>query len=244
MAGVREQSGDVPGTKQAYEDALEAYQQDEKDYNLGDVYKQYIGFLVRAKAFEDAVKTIDCHIALLVKQKHFTFVHKEALAKIVIFIHMQDTVRAEEALNTPCEVQGWYTSKECMVGSEMVEAFKTYDAEAVTRLLKEQVWSFLQVEVARMAKQLKVKTVAVPTQQAAPRVAPVAAAVPAAPAAPPTGGYESAAPPVAPTSEEDAPATSAVPAAETEQPKAETVTAPPPAAVQAASPEDLADMLM
>merc|ERR1719266_2688535 len=80
-------------------------------------------------------------------QKHVPFVHKELLAKVVIHLHMGDTVRAEEALNPATDVQGWYASTECQAGSELVAAFQQNDPEEASRVLKEQVFSFLQIEV-------------------------------------------------------------------------------------------------
>lgn len=167
LAAQREKAGDIPGAISAYSDAIEVFEQDEKDYNLGDVYKQYIGFLVRSSSFEEAIKAIDGHIAVLRKQRHFHFVYKEALAKVVILLHLQDTVRAEDALNSAADVEGWFGSNESMAGAELVAAFQENDAETANRVLQEQVFTFLQVEVARMAKQLRVPTLAAPAPRPA-----------------------------------------------------------------------------
>jgi len=174
LAALREKEGDAAAAKAAFEEAIEVYQSDEKDYNLGDVYKQLIGFLVRNRLFEDAITAIDGHIQVLMRQGHFPFVHKELLAKVVLFITMKDTVRAEQAFNPSPEVQGWYMSKECEAGMDLVAAFQAMDAEAAERLLKEQVFTFLQVEVARLAKQLRV-----PVAVAQPAATPVVARPPA-----------------------------------------------------------------
>lgn len=155
LAARREKEGDITGAKAAFEDAIEVYTAEEKDYNLGDVYKQYTGFLLRVNAFDDACKAIDGHVALLAKQKQTSFVHKEVLGKVAIMLHLGDTVRAEEALNGGSDFEGWWSSKECQVGSDMVAAFQARDPAEVERLAKEQVWSFLQVEAARLARQLR-----------------------------------------------------------------------------------------
>jgi len=170
LAANKEKAGDVPAAKTAFDDAIEVYEQDEKDYNTADVYKQYIGFLVRSASFEDAAKAIDGHVAVLTRQKHSHFVYKELLAKVVIFLHMQDTVRAEDALNSPGDLQGWYSSNESVAGAELVAAFQAYDDEGAQRVLKDQVFSFLQVEVARLAKQLRVPTLAAPAVSPVPAV--------------------------------------------------------------------------
>jgi len=167
MATLRDKEGDVAGTKQAYEDAIEVFTDAEQDYNLGDVYKQYVGFLVRSGLFDAAVKAIDGHIEVLLRQKHHAFAHKELLAKAVLMLHAEDNVRAEEALNPSFSVEGWFMSKESQVGSDLLGAFKENDAEALQRVQKEQVLTFLQVEIARIAKQLRVPTFAAPAPAAA-----------------------------------------------------------------------------
>lgn len=155
VAGVREKQGDLDGAKSAYEETINVFEQEEKDYELGDVYKTYIGFLIRREALEDALKAMDGHISVLQRQKSLPFVHKELLSKIVLLVKMEDCVRAEEIL-TSTNVDGWIMSREYQVGTELVEATKNYDAEALIGLQKDQIFTFLQVEVARIAKLLKV----------------------------------------------------------------------------------------
>jgi len=176
LAAQREKEGDMPGAKAAFEDAIEVFAAEEKDYNLADVYKQYTGFLLRVNAFDDACKAIDGHVAVLARQKQTSFVHKEVLSKVAIMLHLGDNVRAEEALNRGSEFEGWWSSKECQVGSDMVAAFQARDPAEVERLAREQVWSFLQVEVARLARQLRLAAPAAgeppPAGEAAPAVDP------------------------------------------------------------------------
>jgi len=133
-----EKDGDVDGAKVAFEEAIEVFKEDEKDYQLGDVYKQYIGFLVRSNRVDDTAKAMDGHVEILVRNKHYPFAHKELLAKAVLFLSVQDVVRADQALQPGIAVEGWFMSKESQVGSELVQAFQANDAESAERLLKEQ----------------------------------------------------------------------------------------------------------
>jgi len=161
MAGIREKQSDFEGAKSAYEDTINVFEQEEKDYELGDVYKTYIGYLIRREALEDALKAMDGHISVLQRQKSLPFVYKELLSKMVLLVKMEDNVRAEELL-TSTNIDGWIMSREYQVGTELFEAIKNYDAEALIGLQKDQIFTFLQVEVARIAKQLKVAAMAVP----------------------------------------------------------------------------------
>lgn len=162
MAALREKQKDVAGAKAAYQDAIEVFEQDEKDYDLADVYKSYTGFLVRAECFEDAMKAMDGHMKVLLRQKNVVNAHKEVLAKVVLLLKLEDTVRAQQAMSAAGDVPGWFTSKECQVGSDLIEGFRACDPEAVATAIKDQTFTFLQVEVARIAKQLKVVAVAAP----------------------------------------------------------------------------------
>lgn len=175
LAAAYEKSGSKDRAQAAYEGAIDVIIQDEKDYNLADAYKAYIGFLVRSEMFEEALKAIDGHIEALMRQRHFPFVHKEMLSKIVILLHLQDTVRADEAVNPPSTVpEGWYLSKECKVGSELVAAFQENDVEGVEKLVKDQTFTFIQVEVARMVRKLRIPGASRPAPAAGAGVAGVA----------------------------------------------------------------------
>lgn len=171
MAGISEKAGDVGRAKASYEEAIEVFKDADKEYELADIYKQKIGLLVRSGDLEDAMLTIDEHIKVLSHQKHWPFVHKEMLAKVVLAIKLGDTVRADQALGMgTAAVEGWYMSKECQYGTDLVQAFQESDPEACQTIIKQQVFTFLQVEVARIARTLQVATIA---------AAPAAAAAPA-----------------------------------------------------------------
>jgi len=156
LAVLSDKQKNVAAAKEAFEEAIEVYQDDEKEYNLGEVYKQYIGFLVRVALYEDALAAMDRHAKLLVRQRQLPFAHKELLAKVVLLLHLTDTVRAEEALSPQVQVEGWFKSNECEAGHKLVDGFREYDAELVETVVKDQVFSSLQIEVARMARQLRV----------------------------------------------------------------------------------------
>lgn len=208
LATLREKQGNLAKAKEAYDDAIDVFEQDEKAYQLGDVYKACIGFLVRSEMFEEALVSMDGHIKLLVSQGYHPFAHKEVLSKCVLCLWMGDNVRADDAINNSESVKDWFMSNEANAAFELVAAFKEYDAEAAAKVLKEQVFIFLQVEVARIAKKLKVPTIAAPAPAAkapvmaapAPAMAAPAVAAPA-PSSQPNAGYAAVAAPEAPQAE-------------------------------------------
>merc|ERR1712224_753115 len=101
---------------------------------------------------EEAMQAIDGYIGVLRRQKHWPFIYKELLAKVVLLLHAnQDTVRAQGVLDAGGDFEGWMASRECSVGYDLVEAFRTNDGEKAEALVKDQIFSFLQVEVARAA---------------------------------------------------------------------------------------------
>lgn len=191
LATFQEKRGNLAKAKEAYDDAIEVFEADEKDFQLGDVYKQFIAFLVRAEMFEEALVAMDGHIKVLLRQGYHPFAHKEMLGKCVICLWLGDTVRAEESVNSSSDVKDWFTSKEAGAAFELVAAFQAYDSEAAAKVLKEQVFTFLQVEVARIAKKLHIPTVA-----SASTAAPLP--VLTAPKAQPSSGYTAAPAPALP----------------------------------------------
>merc|ERR1712129_247060 len=97
------------------------------------------------------------YIQVLRRQRYFSFIHKELLGKIVLILHLsKDTVRAQEVLDNSADVEGWLACRESIVGYDLVEAFRANDAEALKTLIKDQIFSFLQIEVARVARKLEV----------------------------------------------------------------------------------------
>jgi tetratricopeptide (TPR) repeat protein len=162
QAAISEKDGDLTKARELYAEAIEIYRDEEKDYMMSDVYKQNIAFLVRSEFFSDALVAMDGHIEVLIKQGHLPFANKEILAKCVVCLWMGDTVTAEQALHGNDKMKDWFMSDEAQAGFELLAAFQNYDAEAAEQALKRQVFTFLQVEVARIARKLRVPTVSVP----------------------------------------------------------------------------------
>eukprot|EP00928_Gymnodinium_smaydae_P088796 TRINITY_DN72844_c0_g1_i1.p1 TRINITY_DN72844_c0_g1~~TRINITY_DN72844_c0_g1_i1.p1 ORF type:complete len:319 (+),score=86.32 TRINITY_DN72844_c0_g1_i1:83-1039(+) len=156
LAALAEKQHDVAQAKEFYEETIDVHLEEGKDYNLGEVFKQYTGFLVRSGLYEDALKTIDQHITLLLRQGHAPFVHKELLGKVVLLLCVGDTVRADDALAPEKNVDGWFQSKECEAGHGIVAAFREFDAEGAAKVLKEPPFASLHIEIARLARQLRV----------------------------------------------------------------------------------------
>lgn len=157
LAALQEKAGDNGAVIAAFQEAIDMYQDEEKkEYELTDIFRQYMGFLLRRQLLHEALAVIDSLVELLVKRKDFALAYKEILAKAVILLELKDTVGANEVLNNGHILEGWHTSKEADVGFQLVEAFQNNDSEAVRQVLKEQVFSFLQIEVARLAKKLHV----------------------------------------------------------------------------------------
>lgn len=172
QAAVSEKEGDLEKAKGFYADAIEIYKDEEKDYMISDVYRQNIAFLVRSEFFSDALSAMDGHMEVLIRQGHFPFAHKEALAKCVLCLWMGDTVTAEQALHGNEKMNDWFMSDEAQAGFELLAAFQNYDAEGAERALQRQVFTFLQVEVARIARKLRVPTVSAPPPAAVQKAAP------------------------------------------------------------------------
>lgn len=163
VAELQERQGQLPLASAAFREAIEVYAADEeKDYELADVFKQYIGFLVRSQMTEEALKAIDEHIEVLRKQKKLLpMIHKELLSKVVLLIHLQDTVRAQEVLQSGANLEGWLSCRESKLGESLVEAFQANDAAGAEEVLQDQLFGMLQIEVARLAKTLRVPQIQV-----------------------------------------------------------------------------------
>jgi hypothetical protein len=159
IADLREKLGEIAEARSEWDMAVASLQNDDEvpKADLLSMYKDSIGFLVRNNLIEEALIATDGHLEVLKDEGQFSFAHKEILAKVVLVLHLnQDTVRAQDMLDSGTNVDGWLQCREHTVGSNLIEAFRANDAEAVENLVKDQMFSFLQVEVARVARRLRV----------------------------------------------------------------------------------------
>merc|ERR1712110_1284056 len=103
LAALHEKQGNPELAKKDWTQAMEILQ-DDADVPKAEVInlcKDTIGFLVRSDLIEEALAATDTHIEVLRDQGHFSFVHKEILAKVVLILHLnQDIVRAQDILDS------------------------------------------------------------------------------------------------------------------------------------------------
>ncbi|KAI9199788.1 uncharacterized protein BJ171DRAFT_517093 [Polychytrium aggregatum] len=81
---------------------------------------------------------------------------KQSLATIIIALAMGDEVEATKRFNSACELGGFSPSEENEAATDMLQAFDAGDDELLSKALQRMVITFLDNDVARLAKSLRV----------------------------------------------------------------------------------------
>ena len=145
-----------------YEKAIDIYSKDDsKDVMASDVYKQYITKLVAAKDFDKYLKVSPRYAELLIRLEQWPFVHKEILGQVIVNLARNEIVGAERVIEGPnINVEGFVHSAEFAAADDLLTAFRENDAEKLKNIVSRATVTYLNTEIVRLAKSLKVLSVA------------------------------------------------------------------------------------
>ncbi|CEL97693.1 unnamed protein product [Vitrella brassicaformis CCMP3155] len=176
MAGLYESDlHDANAVERAYDECLELYDDQDKPYMATDVFKLYINFLAKQRRYDKLVAAIEQHKACLVKLQQTSLLAKEVLGQVVVYLQQDDPVRADRAVSAAVD-QGegnFLATKEYELATQAIDAYQQGDADAFKAVMSKQTWTFLPIELARMAVELR-------SQAVGGAMAPPAAAAPGA----------------------------------------------------------------
>ena len=145
----------------SFEKAIDIYSKDDtKDVMASDVYKQYITKLVAAGDLERYKKVSARYAEVLTRLEQWPFVHREILGQVVANLAKNEIVGAERVLEGPnLSVPGFIHSAEFAAADDLLTAFRENDAAALKNVLARPTITYLNTELVRLAKALKVLTV-------------------------------------------------------------------------------------
>jgi tetratricopeptide (TPR) repeat protein len=145
---------------QLYTRAVEAVTNDDKDHLATDAYRQLNAFLVREKLYREAVDNIQKQIQSYKKLKQETNLHKAYLSVVILHLALDDYAEADTQHNKFQEqTQDYGMTDEAYIASNLLQAFANHDAQALEEALKNNKLKFLENEIAKLVKRLKIGTV-------------------------------------------------------------------------------------
>eukprot|EP01066_Platyproteum_vivax_P007291 Platyproteum_vivax@DN2818_c0_g1_i1.p1 len=157
IASACEDAHQLDGAKEAYIDALDAYNDDEKWHMVSDIHKKYVQFLAGANLLKDLLPALDQQIENLMRLNQNAFVYKSILCKVIVNLKLNDLNEADGSLSKGAETDGQFLgSKEFSTGSELLQAFQENDSDLLQTAIKSNVINFLPVEIVKIGKSLHV----------------------------------------------------------------------------------------
>eukprot|EP01028_Stygiella_incarcerata_P011028 TRINITY_DN603_c0_g4_i1.p1 TRINITY_DN603_c0_g4~~TRINITY_DN603_c0_g4_i1.p1 ORF type:complete len:199 (-),score=69.51 TRINITY_DN603_c0_g4_i1:236-832(-) len=153
---------DVDVASSLYHDAISTYIDDEKEHLSGETFKALTILLLRNQKYEEAAAIFAEQIPVFLKLDQFHNVGKNLLSQVVIFLHAGNIDRAQdlirdatlnEEFNT--HERSFVTSEEKDVADQLLASFEEQDEERLEETKRRQAFEFLEHEVTRLARGLK-----------------------------------------------------------------------------------------
>jgi tetratricopeptide (TPR) repeat protein len=136
-------------------EAIQCLEDGEKWYMAPDIFRMLIIGQLRAGQHADAITTIKREIKTFLSLQQQSNCARAMLEVVVICLAIGDTVLAEREFKEFGQVPGVSGSKEQGLAYDLIQAVDQGNEKLLVELQKEQLFSFLVPEVARMVKKLK-----------------------------------------------------------------------------------------
>eukprot|EP00667_Euglena_gracilis_P014012 EG_transcript_14482 len=175
------QDSDPDRALQLLEGAVAIYVEEEKWHLCQDAFRHLVSTYLKHGRWAEAVAAIEKKMPGFVKLDQPHNIHKAYAEIIVIRLAAKDAVAAEKAFNAAMQTPGFGASDEATVCETLLAAYNDGDEEALAVCAKDQTFTFLTTEVARLVRTLQPSGV---RKAPAAGGAPAAARTPADPLAP------------------------------------------------------------
>ncbi|KJE96500.1 hypothetical protein, variant 1 [Capsaspora owczarzaki ATCC 30864] len=181
---------------QMYLDAIDIQLAEGKKRQVSEAFRRAAALFLNANKTREAVKALQDHLAVLQEINQLEVAHKNILAIVVVFLKAEDYVAADKAAQDGLSVQRFAMSDEGKAAFDLLEAYDKGDAKGFEAVTKRQVFSFLDNEICKVARNLRVggSTMGASSTSSQPapagrnelfaRSTPAPVATPAAPVAP------------------------------------------------------------
>jgi gamma-soluble NSF attachment protein len=152
---------DVDAALECFADAVEILADDDKDFKAGPTYKLAISFALQHEQNKMAVDLLKRQIVAAGKLEHMHQVHKCQLSIVIVHLHSDDLAAAQQfqSEQLATDATGYPGSTDAELASRILAAYEARDQEALSAATAEQHITFLDNQVARVAKKLSVSEV-------------------------------------------------------------------------------------
>jgi len=166
-------NGGVESSKLLLE-GIETLENNEKWHLTPDLYRALVVQQLRANDLVSAIATLKRQFRAFRALDQGPNAAKAALEIIVICLYLGDWVLADREFKELQSQFGFPHSREQAVAYDLLTAIEDRDEERLKEICKEQTFTFLTVEVARMTKKLKIQGTNAPARAPNSTTDPVA----------------------------------------------------------------------
>lgn len=136
--------------------SITVFEEEDRGKFSNDTFKMIIGWLLKNERPRQCLEVLKRQAAIYQKVGGFeAYLHKNFLAIVVmdIYLDLYDEAEADHKQNQT--VGRYATSEECEVASELIEAMCEASNDKLQTIIKKQIFTFLDTEIARCAKRLR-----------------------------------------------------------------------------------------
>ncbi|KAJ3080247.1 hypothetical protein HK102_003190 [Quaeritorhiza haematococci] len=160
---------DVDKAIELYIESCSTYENEDRPRMGTDTFKRTIAMLLRHKRFDKAVEMSHRLADLFCKLDNKPYFHKQALTTVVILLYMGDWAEAGKRFAYFASIFGSFlASEEGKISNDLLEAYESHNAELLQSCLARSQINFLDNEVTRIARELRVPEGLPPVPQQAP----------------------------------------------------------------------------
>eukprot|EP00696_Hemimastix_kukwesjijk_P006719 gnl/Hemi2/18526_TR6124_c0_g1_i1.p1 gnl/Hemi2/18526_TR6124_c0_g1~~gnl/Hemi2/18526_TR6124_c0_g1_i1.p1 ORF type:complete len:291 (+),score=91.59 gnl/Hemi2/18526_TR6124_c0_g1_i1:146-1018(+) len=148
---------DLDKSVQLYLQACDIYDNNPELYHYAqDIFRSLLSLLVRTSRWGEAIDMLHrtCKMHLHLDCKHNVW--KAFLSMVILYLKMGDNVAAEQSHQKSLAVEGYFLVDEAKVANELLDSFEHNSPEELAACLRKQTFNFLDHEISRVARSLKV----------------------------------------------------------------------------------------
>lgn len=141
---------------QLFSHAVDLIEADGRWHMSGDTFRTITAFLVKNNRYADAINNLKRQIKAFEAMDQQTNIWKAALSIVVLFLALNDWVAADNEYKAFLEREGFSNTNEEELCQRLLQTFDERDDEALQLVLKDQMFGFIENEIGKVAKRLRV----------------------------------------------------------------------------------------
>ncbi|KAI8579242.1 hypothetical protein K450DRAFT_243462 [Umbelopsis ramanniana AG] len=148
---------DVNAAIDLYSQSCSLYEQEDRGRFAMDTFKKAISLLVKTQKYDRAADMLNRQSVVLQKMTNRGALHKANLSIVILSLAMGDEVEANKQFHNFCSRDaGFPQSEEAEISDDLIKAYEHGDGELLAKTVRRQNITFLDNEIARLARSLGV----------------------------------------------------------------------------------------